>query len=304
VKEVKVGAEYSDDLIQLDYIGDLGMSEMIGLMRLHVQEVTRFTTLIAHKLTLNKKQWLEFKADCESYQINPDPFITEVDETQYHFSTLGIFLLKICAKVHDIGKPLFRSIYRLERSLTDEEFNRQKLHADLTRMIVCSLLLDQRYQWKEPQLVKMVADCAAAHQEKMDGSGYPDGAKGTEIPLIGRLLAISDALSAIINPRPYQKETPLVTAIEWITRDRGSHFDPQLLDGAIAVIQQERYSAQRFSGSWEKEAGFTQEYSDMLNNISAVEIDGASSKLLTANKRALMLLNGMIAESLVEKTLA
>lgn len=288
--------KYAADLIQLDHVGDIGMSEMIGLMRLHVQEVARFTTLISQSLVLDQQQVEELMEDCNGYQVDATPFVEETGAGNYQFSPLGLFLLKGCAKVHDIGKPLFRSIYRLERGLTEEEFVRQKMHADLTRVIVRSLLLDTRYSWQTPEIVRLVADFAAAHQEKLDGTGYPDGKAGREIPLLGRLLAIADALSAIVNPRPYQAETPLATALEWLKRDRGSHFDEKLLDGAVAVLEQEDYSSQRFSGNWADEAGFTGDFNLLLGNACKVQWGGVELELLETTQEELSSMQNLLKE--------
>jgi hypothetical protein len=66
--------KYAADLIQLDHVGDIGMSEMIGLMRLHVQEVARFTTLISQSLVLDQQQVEELMEDCNGYQVDATPF--------------------------------------------------------------------------------------------------------------------------------------------------------------------------------------------------------------------------------------
>ncbi len=182
------------DLIKLDHLGDLGMSEMMLLMRVHVQEVTRFTTLLAMNMRLSRDQEEQFLRDCDLYEINPHDYIS-TNGRDVSFSPAGILLLKICAKVHDIGKPFFRHIYALSRSLSYNEFNCQKLHSNMSRIIVKSWLLDRTLALEHPGLIKFVADMAASHQEKYDGSGYPDGKTGEGIGLIGRILAITDTVS-------------------------------------------------------------------------------------------------------------
>jgi putative two-component system response regulator len=79
---------------------------------------------------------------------------------------------------------------------------------------------------------------AASHHEKWDGSGYPNGLKGLEIPLEGRLLAIVDAYDAIISVRQYKPAYDHATAVELIKRDSGKHFDPKLVEIFCMVSDQ------------------------------------------------------------------
>ncbi len=263
------------DMLQLDHLGDIGMSEMIFLMRHHVQEVTRFSTLIGYRLRLDRRQCEAFERDCAVYGVDPTPFLAPLDGQHESLSIAGIQLLKICAKVHDIGKPFFRQIYKLERRLSEEEFGRQKLHANLSRMIVKGWLNHPQLSFHHHNLVHMVADTAAQHQEKYDGSGYPDGIAGKEISLLGRLLAITDAISAIVNPRPYEGAIPLEECLQRLERDRGSHFDPELLDQSINILHQELAEAPRFSGEWED---LSQHSSDYIRFVSYIDFDAVAEQ--------------------------
>ena len=67
------------------------------------------------------------------------------------------------------------------------------------------------------------------HQEKWDGSGYPKGLKGEEIPLVGRIVAIADVFDALTTERPYKKAWPVEKAVSFIEEESGKHFDPQLV---------------------------------------------------------------------------
>ena len=259
---------YQEDLIKLDHLGDLGMSEMIGLMRLHVQEVTRFTTLVSIRIKLSEKLVQQFSTDLQSYDIDPQPFLTRSNSSINTFSPAGIFLLKICAKVHDIGKPFFRSIYCLERSLTDEEYELQKLHANLTRIIVRSWASNTDYNFYHPELVILVADMATAHQEKFNGTGYPDSQSGTQISLVGRLLAITDAISAMVNPRPYQQPIHLHECLDRLQSAAGTHFDPDLLKPITHQLNSESRNPERISGQWTDTSAFSNDFMGFIRNIN------------------------------------
>lgn len=280
------------DLIILDHLADVGMSEMIGLMRLHVQEVTRFTTLIGLALTISEEQAEEFGADCEKYGVDSDPYITPHNEG-FKFTPLGLFLVKICAKTHDIGKPFFRQIYSLERGLSGEEFDQQKLHAHLSRIIIRSWGIDGNYGISDLKLLNFIADMAAAHQEKYDGSGYPDQFSGKDIGFIGRLLAITDAISAMINPRPYQQPMPLYICLDRLQKDAGTHFDPDLIQNVVAILKAEGRNEERFSGAWRDMGKFS---SDFLAIVK--KIDFAKILLSDSDKEQLPTIKEVIANAL------
>jgi hypothetical protein len=134
-------------LIRLNYLGDLGMSEMIGLMRLHVQEITRYTSIISSGLMLKRRQKLQLISDFREYDLDHTLFINETPHSA-NLNFMGAYLATICAKVHDIGKPFFRELYSQERALKPEEYQQQKIHTNLSRLIIrswsnnCSILCD------------------------------------------------------------------------------------------------------------------------------------------------------------------
>ena len=285
------------DMLLLDHLGDVGMSEMISLMRLHVQEVTRFSLLVAYRLPLSAEQQRVFVRDCSGYEIDPEPFLQTV-EGGTRLSIAGIQLLKICAKVHDIGKPFFRQIYSQARRLTQQEFNQQKLHANLSRLIVKGWLNQPGLHFSNPDLVRMVADVAAQHQEKFDGTGYPDGIAGEEISLLGRLLAITDAISAIVNPRPYEAATPLQEALVRLESDSGRHFDPLLLEQAITVLRQEVTDAPRFSVEWDDRSEHSPDYLQFVANIDYAEVVSSRGEVGRGDRQTLQQLQQLTQEVL------
>jgi putative two-component system response regulator len=75
----------------------------------------------------------------------------------------------------------------------------------------------------------MAREIALSHHEKWDGSGYPNGLKGEEIPLSGRLVAIADVFDALTTERPYRKAWSVEDAVKHIDENAGSHFDPNLV---------------------------------------------------------------------------
>jgi putative two-component system response regulator len=76
---------------------------------------------------------------------------------------------------------------------------------------------------------------ALSHHEKWDGSGYPQGLKGSKIPMAGRITAIADVFDALTSKRPYKEPFSVDKSLSIINEGRGSHFDPDVVDAFIAV---------------------------------------------------------------------
>ena len=253
-------------LIRMSYFGDIGMSEMIGLMRLHVQEVVRYTSLIAFNISLSETQVSDFSRDCKRHNMNPDVFLEKRGNGTY-FSFVGLHLCKICAKVHDIGKPFFREIYSLERSLTKEEYELQKLHTNLGRLLILSWGHECPILKEYPDLVRFVAENGPSHQEKYDGSGYPDGLKARNIPFIARLLAITDVISALINQRPYRDPVQLKTCMEILKKDSNKHFDPELTAQVLSLYKEGVFTEEKVRGKWVEKTKFSEHYLQYVKTL-------------------------------------
>ena len=90
---------------------------------------------------------------------------------------------------------------------------------------------------KSPVL-EMAATIAICHHEKWDGSGYPKGLKGEDIPLVGRITAVADVFDALSSERPYKPAFPLEKCLSILKEGRGKHFDPRVLDAFFARLDE------------------------------------------------------------------
>ena len=81
---------------------------------------------------------------------------------------------------------------------------------------------------------------ARTHHEKFDGSGYPRGLSGTEIPLEGRIAAVADVFDALTSDRDYRPAWSVESAVGWMRHERGKHFDPSVLDIFVSSIDEVR----------------------------------------------------------------
>lgn len=131
-------------------------------------------------------------------------------------------LLVHASPIHDVGKIcVSRDILQKPGKLTAREFELMKSHS-----VVGAKLLSGN----DAPLLKMARTIALTHHERWDGSGYPHGLAGGQIPLTGRIAAICDVFDALTSERPYKKAWPLEEALSELSRGRGSHFDPELID--------------------------------------------------------------------------
>jgi HD-GYP domain-containing protein (c-di-GMP phosphodiesterase class II) len=134
-----------------------------------------------------------------------------------------IIALMAGAFLHDVGKiGIPDHILLKPAALTDEEFSQMREHVPIGLQIIGEV------KWLE-----LAEEVVACHHERYDGSGYPRGLAGEAIPYNARLFAIIDVFDALTSARPYKEAYPLERALDMMQAERGSHFDPLLLDHFI-----------------------------------------------------------------------
>ncbi len=143
-----------------------------------------------------------------------------------------INMMYFTSPMHDIGKiGIPDSILKKEDKLTPMEYEVMKTHADLGRHIINNAISS----YKENEFFIMARNIAHYHHEKWDGSGYPEGLKGEEIPLESRFMAISDVYDALISKRVYKEPFSFEKTLQMIQEGRGTHFDPILVDAFVEI---------------------------------------------------------------------
>lgn len=129
--------------------------------------------------------------------------------------------------LHDIGKVAIPdAILRKRGKLTQEEFEIMKTHTTLGAQSLQQVAANYPHN----QFLQMGLQIARSHHERWDGSGYPEGLKGEQIPLAARVMAIADVYDALRSPRSYKEAWSHERARSTIMEGRGSHFDPTLVD--------------------------------------------------------------------------
>ena len=147
--------------------------------------------------------------------------------------------MRLAAPMHDIGKIGVPDRILLKPGrLTDDEFEAIKEHVDIGARLLRS---------SDVPLLGRAREIAQSHHEKWDGSGYPQGRSGEEIPASARLVAIADVYDALTHDRVYRPALCEAEAIEIMQRGRGSHFDPMMFDVFLQLLPEIREIRQQIT---------------------------------------------------------
>jgi putative two-component system response regulator len=134
-------------------------------------------------------------------------------------------LLLEAAPMHDIGKVGIADKILLKPGRLDaEEFQVMKQHAIYGYELL---------HGSSSKVLQAGAEIARGHHEKFDGSGYPAGVAGTDIPVFSRIVAVADVFDALTSERPYKKAWTLEAAVDFLVQGSGSHFDPQCVQAFL-----------------------------------------------------------------------
>ena len=145
-----------------------------------------------------------------------------------------IELLAKLAPLHDIGKVgLPDHLLHKTSAFTAQEYEEVKKHAAYGRDTIVKA--EARAGMRDDRLLRFAKDLAYSHHERWDGSGYPEGLRGEEIPWVGRIMAIADTYDALISRRVYKEPIPHDTAVRIIIGGKGKLFDPDVVDAFIKV---------------------------------------------------------------------
>jgi putative two-component system response regulator len=173
--------------------------------------------------------------------------LAEYLKNQHRFS--GVFdeetidLLCKSAPLHDIGKVgVSDRILLKPGKLTDREFEEMKRHTVYGR----DAIVAAEKKLGETSFLRFAREIAYTHHERWDGSGYPEGLRGDQIPVPGRLMALADTYDALTSKRVYKSQLPHEKAVQIILDAKGSQFDPVVVDAFLEVREDFRQIALRY----------------------------------------------------------
>jgi len=155
-----------------------------------------------------------------------------------------IDLLCKSAPLHDIGKVGVSDRILLKPGrLSDQEFEEMKRHTVYGRDTIRAA----ERNLGNASFLRIAREIAYTHHERWDGSGYPEGLKGEQIPVPGRLMALADSYDALTSKRVYKPQIPHEKAVEIIIEEKGSHFDPEVVDAFLEVKEAFRQIALKYA---------------------------------------------------------
>jgi putative two-component system response regulator len=153
--------------------------------------------------------------------------------------------------LHDIGKVgIPDSILLKPGKLTPKEWEIMKTHAEIGAVTLDSVIQENGHQG----FLEMGRDIAWCHHEKWDGTGYPRGLSGPQIPLAARILALADVYDALTTVRPYKQAWEHADAVDWIRARAGSQFDPEIVASFLTRQEEAREICERLADRGEEMA--------------------------------------------------
>lgn len=148
-------------------------------------------------------------------------------------------VIRVAALLHDYGKiGIEDAVLKKPSGLTDEEYGKIKTHAEKTREILEEINFEGIY--------RDVPEIAAAHHEKLDGSGYPKGLSGDVIPFGARIIAVADVFESITSVRHYRNSMSYDEAVTVMRKNVGKHFEENIVEAFIRYFEREHLKGKQF----------------------------------------------------------
>jgi putative two-component system response regulator len=183
---------------------------------------------------------VEFRDDETGRHVQRMSFYCEILARQLGLPEDQCELLRLSSQLHDVGKvAIHDSILCKPGRLTALEQAEMQTHAEIGYEMLTGST------W---EVVRMGALIARTHHERWDGTGYPRGIAGEEIPRAGRIAAVADVFDALTSDRVYRPAFPARLAVEKMQAERASHFDPELLDAFVAALPEVEVIRRAYAG--------------------------------------------------------
>ena len=222
---------FYNDLVQQDIKSEL-VEKQQRITEMQVQIIARLANLIESRDTETGEhvaRTSEYVKVLAEDALKSGYYTDQINE---HY----IELLYTLAPMHDVGKILVSDkILRKPARLSPEEYEEIKKHASAGGEVVQQVLNGIA----DKEKTNFAIDIATCHHEKWDGSGYPKGLKGQEIPLSARIMAIADVFDALVSKRCYKEPMSVEEAFKTIEEESGTHFDPDLVK--VFLANKEKY---------------------------------------------------------------
>lgn len=205
------------------------LKETIKIAEMHMNQRKLLEQRSSHSAIISsiKATMYEKSHETEEHSERLAALSRKVGEA-LHLSQIELDNLELLATLHDIGKVgIDDRILGKPEKLNDEEWIEMKKHPEIGYRIAVA----------SPELV-LISEYILSHHEHWDGSGYPKGLKGEDIPLLSRIIGITDAYDAMTENRVYQRATDKESALREIEKNAGSQFDPEIVALFIKIMKE------------------------------------------------------------------
>ncbi len=197
---------------------------LADLVRQRTEEVQRTRLQIIHRLG----RAAEYRDNETGYHIIRMSQMTAALAHHLGWDDEQCELILNASPMHDIGKIGIPDTILLKPGRFEpEEWEIMQTHAQIGADLLAG---------DDSPLLQMARSIALTHHEKWDGSGYPHGLAGTDIPQAGRIAAVTDVFDALTSSRPYKQAWPQEEAIAFIQQQSGSHFDPEIVEQFVSCL--------------------------------------------------------------------
>ncbi len=213
------------------------LEDVVRTRTMALQQALEWLELREKELRLSREETIqrlaiaaEYRDGATAQHIQRMSHYCELLARKYGLSAERCDLIRTASPMHDIGKIGTPDHVLLKPGkFTQEEFDVISQHAEIGYRILSG---------SDAEILKVAALIAWTHHERWDGNGYPRRLKGEEIPIEGRIAAIADAFDALTTQRVYKPAFSLDHAVELMSKRRGEHFDPELLDIFFASMDE------------------------------------------------------------------
>jgi len=197
-------------------------------------EIDKIESIVHGMSIVTELHSVESSEHAERVQKITEMLVDRLDETTNLFDGCSLRTLDyMCyaAPLHDIGKfGIHNDILHKPGEFTEAEYEEMKKHV----VLGCDIA-NGFYEDKDEGFVKIFNEVIYHHHEKYDGSGYPEGLRGNNIPLAARIVAVADALDAIVSCRSYKDAVDINEALKIMLIERGKSFDPVIVDALLSL---------------------------------------------------------------------
>jgi putative two-component system response regulator len=215
---------YQRDLEQDVIVKTLETEHVRQLLRRSEESLERSRLETVHKLSLA----VEMRDQVTGHHLSRMGAYCEEIARRMHLPEEQCDVISLAAQMHDIGKVAIPDRILLKPGpLTEEERDQMETHAEIGRQIL---------QGSESPILRLAECIAWTHHEWVDGSGYPRGLAGDEIPVHGRIAAVADVYDALTRDRPYREALPAADATALMAEGHGTQFDPEALEVFMLAV--------------------------------------------------------------------